>query len=114
MGSCIIYNLTFVFNLATTFQIYWINHLTIQDQSFDYSGSIICLFWINHLIIQDLSFVYLGSNLSISIDEPLICRDLFECHWSARTEFLGRYSYLCAKSELTSIGEAGRSIDIDA
>ena len=40
-GSCIIYNLTFVFNLATTFQIYWINHLIILDQSFDYSGSII-------------------------------------------------------------------------
>ena len=52
--------------------------------------------------------------LSLTSNQPLVGGNLFECHWSAGSKFLGTDANLCAQSELCAIGKAGRSVYINA
>ena len=55
----------------------------------------------------------LWARLPVASNQPLIRGDFFEGHGAAGVQFLCADANLCAKAELTAIGEAGGGIVID-
>ena len=52
--------------------------------------------------------------MSLTFDEPFVGGDFLQGHWAARPKLLSTDAYFGAKTELCTVGKAGRSIPIDA